>query len=154
MVELRLDIGAGDNRRPGFTTVDRREDADVVCDLEHTPLPFAAGSVAEVRAEQVLEHIHGLIPLMNDLHRILTAAGKLAIESPVCTDGSRWFGEAFRDPTHVRFFTHETFDYFTIGGRYEREGRSYGIVMWERLVQRIGGWNMHVELRKPTQGGL
>lgn len=144
-----MEIGAGDNRRPGFTALDRRDDADVVWDLENTPLPFDDGSVIEVRAEQVLEHIHGLIPLMNDLHRVLAPGGQLVIEVPLATDGTRWFGEAFRDPTHVRFFTHETFDYFTVGGTYEREGRSYGITMWKRLAQRIAGWNMHVELSKP-----
>lgn len=146
---LLLEIGAGDTRRPGFTTLDLRDDADVVWDLEDTPLPFADGSVAEVYAFQVLEHVRGLLPLLNDLHRILVPGGLLVVEVPVVFDGESWWHQPFRDPTHVRFFTHETFDYLCNGGRQSAGGRAYGAVMWDRLAQSVSGFNMRVDLRRP-----
>lgn len=53
--QLRLNLGAGDDRREGYLNVDLRvETADLVADVR--ALPFAAGSADELLAHDVLEH--------------------------------------------------------------------------------------------------
>jgi hypothetical protein len=58
-------------------------------------------------ANHVLEHINNFIPLMHELHRICKKGAIIKIRTPFY---SAW-GQ-FVDPTHVRFFTPFTFNYF------------------------------------------
>ena len=81
--------------------------ADVVWDLEKTPLPFDAGRFVHITARHVLEHIRNLVPLMADLHRILCPGGLLEIHCPYGSSDDAW-----EDPTHVRAFFKASWVYF------------------------------------------
>lgn len=70
-------------------------------------LPFKDNSVEEIIAEHVLEHVNNFIPLMHELNRICKKDSLIKIKTPFY---SSW-GQ-FNDPTHVRFFTPWTFEYF------------------------------------------
>lgn len=70
---------------------------------------FPDNTVDEILAFHVLEHIHNLIPLMDELHDALKPDGFLHIKVP----NAHHIKAAWSDPTHIRAFTPETFDYFT-----------------------------------------
>lgn len=56
MSDIRLNLGASDDAKPGFLSVDIAPPADVVCDLRE-PWPWKDGEVAEIYAKDVAEHI-------------------------------------------------------------------------------------------------
>lgn len=104
-----VDIGCGGNKQQAHALgVDRHPHAgvDVVTDLERG-LPFATSSVDRVFAVHFLEHVRGLIELMNEIHRVLKPDGVLHVIVPHCD-----FVNAIADPTHVRFFHAQTFKFF------------------------------------------
>lgn len=110
---IRLDLGCGSNKKPGYIGVDKYMESgvtDVVTDLDAPgmSLPYKDNSVDEIAAFHFLEHIHNLFPLMNECWRVLKPNGHMDIVVPSAESPM-----AFGDPTHVRFFTGETFHYFT-----------------------------------------
>lgn len=112
---LKLDIGCGRMPTTGHIGIDvsqfidqkGNKKVDVVRDVEKEGLPFCDNSTVHIQANNVLEHLSDLRFVLNECHRVLTKDGILEGDVPVAgTD------VAFRDPTHVRFFTKSTFSYF------------------------------------------
>lgn len=106
---LKVDLGCGRYGVPGAIGVDQSSDvgADIVVDFMENDLPFDDNSVGIVYCMQVFEHIDDIFSLMNKIHRVLHPTGRLIVEVPY------WSSEgAFRDPTHVRFFSEKSFDYW------------------------------------------
>jgi predicted SAM-dependent methyltransferase len=100
---------------------------DIVHDVsEHWP--FLNQRFEEIHANHVLEHVHQLIFVMNEAWRCLRPAGKIYISVPW------WSGTWARgDPTHVRQFDHNTFNYFS--DWFERS-KYLGIQgPWKKLAQ-------------------
>jgi|GEM_PF-1498113 len=80
---LRLNVGAGDDRRSGYLSVDLRADvADVVADA--TKLPFPTASASELVASDVLEHFPAsrTAEVLAEWRRVLAPGGKLTIRVP------------------------------------------------------------------------
>lgn len=104
-----LDVGVGATKqKPGAVGVDRHPGphVDVVADLLDG-LPFADRVIDRVYAVHVLEHIVDLVPVMNDLHRVLADDGVLHVLSP------HWRTvNAVADPTHVKYLDVQTFKWF------------------------------------------
>jgi len=73
-------------------------------------LPFADSSVSVVRAYDFFARVPParVVPLMNELHRVLVPGGWLLSRTP-STDGRG----AFQDPTHVSFWNENSFWYYT-----------------------------------------
>ena len=92
-----LDVGCGINKYPGSIGIDRNPDsrADVLCDLDHMPYPFADNSFDQLRAIHVIEHLSDVIRSMEEFHRLVRPGGRVRIETPHYTDFS-----SFCDPTH------------------------------------------------------
>jgi SAM-dependent methyltransferase len=107
---LKLDIGCGLRKREGFIGIDMSNDvgADVVLDVETQPLPFDDSSVDEIYCAHTIEHLHGLIPFMNECYRVLKPHGWMTVLAPYYTAI-----QASQDPTHVRYVSEQTFLYFT-----------------------------------------
>lgn len=106
--ELRLDIGCGPNKAPGFIGVDiqKFDGVDVVADMR-CKWPWGDESVTEVRSSHFLEHLtqDERVHFFNELHRVLIKGGKATIATP------HWLSErAYGDPTHkmppVTFFSY------------------------------------------------
>ena len=84
--------------------------ARCVCDIEKESLPYPDSTVDEIYSSQVFEHLRDLNSVMDECHRVLRPNGLLHIVVPY------WSSEgAFRDPTHVRFFSEKSFDYWEVG---------------------------------------
>jgi hypothetical protein len=96
---VRIDVGCGSAKRPGFVGLDYVDapGVDHVLDLTVDPFPFADDSVAEVFSAHFLEHI--AVP-----NHVLMEIGR------VCQDGARieiWTPYAFSHEAFV--YGHATF---------------------------------------------
>jgi len=95
---LKLDLGCGPNKRPGFLGVDSIDfvGVDQVVDLRQ-PWPWADGSVGEVFSSHFFEHLTNpeRVHAMNELYRVLTLGGKATIIVPEWSNAC-----AYGDPTH------------------------------------------------------
>jgi len=79
---IRLNVGAGDKKWPGWTNCDAHGDQDVLTDCR--TLPFNADHADEIQAIHFVEHIPRMEVdnMIADWHRVLKAGGKLVIEVP------------------------------------------------------------------------
>lgn len=86
---LKLDLGAGQNRREGFKGVDfvKTDQTDYVHDLFKFPWPFGDDSVEEAHASHFFEHVPAKVrpKFMDELYRILVPGGKVTIICPYYT---------------------------------------------------------------------
>jgi len=110
MNEKTLDIGCGNHKVKGSIGLDfvKQEGVDVVHNLEKIPYPFKDNSFDIIYANQVLEHLDiSLDRVLGELCRICKPGGviKIIVPHALCVG-------AFSDPTHKKFFTWFTFDYF------------------------------------------
>jgi predicted SAM-dependent methyltransferase len=83
---VRLNLGAGDDRRHGngWVNVDQRPDvADVVCGAENLA-PWDDGSVAEIQALDLLEHFwrDDVDAVLAEWRRVLHPGGLLTLRVP------------------------------------------------------------------------
>lgn len=118
MATRKLHLGCGHDRKEGYINIDSSPivKPDMVLDLEKLPLPVEDDSIDEIVANHVLEHIRNFVPLVHELHRISRSGTLIFIKTPFY---AAW-GQ-YNDPTHVRFFTPFTFDYFSEQGAYVHE---------------------------------
>lgn len=139
-----LELGGGESPKPGYVSLDIKKFNwwTVVWNLEDglpTKKKFSffkkyaiqLESVTNIFADNCLEHIHNLIPLMNDCYDVIAPKGKFLIIVPLASTTGDW-----KDPTHVRHFVPESFDYFDIDWNYGRQP-NYGIKKWKVLEKEV-----------------
>jgi len=104
-----LDVGCGINKFPGAIGIDINPAtaADVICNLDRFPYPFADGTFDRLRAIHVIEHLADVIRAMEEFHRLVRPGGRVRIETPHYTDFS-----SFCDPTHKHHLNSYSFRYF------------------------------------------
>jgi Methyltransferase domain len=92
---IKLDLGAGKNKKEGFLGVDRRkfEGIDVVTDLTKK-WPWKDETVGEIHASHVLEHFTGVerVQVFNEMYRVLQKGAKATIITPSWAS-SRAYGD-------------------------------------------------------------
>ena len=122
MADLKLHLGCGKSLLPDYIGVDLSPQlgVSVVCDLSKKPWPFQDSSVASCVLLNLLEHLPDTIQVMEELWRITKPGGVVSIQVPYYNSAG-----AFQDPTHVKFFTERTFDYFTTDGTTELSHYNY-----------------------------
>lgn len=105
----KINLGCGKDHKKGYINIDISSQVkpDKVVDLEKAKLPFKDDSVEEIISNHVLEHINNFVPLMHELHRICKEGAIIKIRVPFYNSP-----EQYTDPTHVRFFSPFTFNYF------------------------------------------
>lgn len=109
---VKLNVGCGAWIRDGWVNVDNVDlpGVDVIHDLDVQPWPFETGSVERIEAWQVFEHLWEPVGFMWEAWRVLQPGGVLFVATP------HWQSRnAHTDPTHKRFCTEETFDYWCVG---------------------------------------
>ena len=108
---LKLNLGSGRLRIPGFVTVDNNPQAgqvDVVHNLDVFPWPFQDSSVSEVVMDHVLEHLDDTIRAIQELYRISADGALLRILVP-------HFSCNWTHPGHRRAMGVGLFDHFDPG---------------------------------------
>jgi cyclopropane fatty-acyl-phospholipid synthase-like methyltransferase len=130
----------------GFVNVDavKQDGVDVVHDLDVGPWPFDDGAVKQIQAIDVFEHVAEPVLFMTESHRVLEPGGMLIIKAPhyKCRD-------AFTDPTHRRFPTEYTWDYWIPGtALFERHNAAYGAVSFDMVRREVFNGAIHIQLLK------
>lgn len=145
---MKLNLGAGSRAKHGYVNVDAAEmpGIDVVHDLDVFPWPFADGSADGIEAFDVFEHVDNPVGFMTECWRVLKPGGEVYIHT------TYWRSKnCYTDPTHKRFCTKRTFDYWIQGTRFfDRYGAAYGghSHPFTRTVTRVRGGELEVVLRK------
>ncbi len=138
----RANLGCGKDIRPGYVNVDGKPlpGVDVRVDLSRFPWPFRDNAFDEVLAIHVVEHLPDTIRVMEEIHRITSPGATVTIEVPHYKHSN-----AYKDPTHVRLFTEETFDYFG------KDDRSYYTHARFRVAKIEKVYDYHVDryVRRP-----
>ena len=133
---MKLNLGCSDRLRPGYINVDsfrptNADDSFLLMDLSKPWDKILSGSVEEIVADDIIEHLPDKILTMNEIHRVLAPGGLVHIFVPT-TDGRG----AWQDPTHVSYWNRNSFFYFTKGvAEYERFHKSYGITACFTVVK-------------------
>jgi len=107
---MKIHLGCGKSKRPGYIGVDFADlpGVDVIHDLNVLPYPFETNGADDVLLENILEHLPNTITVMEELWRMCKPGAEVEIWVPYYNSPG-----AHSDPTHVRFFTENSFDYFT-----------------------------------------
>jgi SAM-dependent methyltransferase len=135
-----LNIGCGRVRRDGAVNLDISPEvgADVVHDLNCVPWPFDDGQFEQVFAFDVLEHVHEVPRVLEEIHRVSRPGALLHVTVPHFSSAN-----AFTDLTHRHYFSWRSFDPFMPGdvldhysrARFRR--RSTRISFYPGLVNRV-----------------
>jgi len=125
----KLDIGCGINKKKGYMGVDvfPFKGVDFVCNLEK-PLPIRDNCIYKIHSYHSLEHIENLTELIKELERICKNDAEIEIYIPYFRSSG-----AFQDPTHRKFFTWLTFDYFS-GSKFVPH---YDLVKFKILEKKL-----------------
>ena len=125
-----LNLGAGARPLANAVNVDAVAETspDVVHDLNVRPWPFPSSEFAEVVGYDVLEHVVDVVAFMEEVHRVSTSGATVRLTVPHFSSANAW-----RDPTHVRAFAHDSLDYFTKGHALS----FYSSARFERVVASI-----------------
>ena len=138
---LKLNLGCGQYKKPGFVNVDAVEaaNADVTWDLEKFPYPFEDQSASVIEMDHSLEHLNAPFDVMAECHRILAPGGRLTIRVP-------HFSRGFTHPDHKRGYDVSFPFYFdpTFTGGYTG-------IHFEHVSMRLR-WYAQPYLKKVTLG--
>lgn len=129
---MKLNLGCGTDHIEGFVNVDK-VGGDVTLDLESYPWPWGDDSIAEIVCFHVIEHLHELVPFINECNRILAPSCRMTIKTPhpLC----EWF---YEDPTHIRGYAPNIWSVCFCGE---------GVVNYDMGIRKWAGCNVRVDTR-------
>lgn len=110
---IKLDIGCGANKQPGFVGIDIRElpGVDIVHDVEVFPWPLPDDCASLAVASHLVEHIDPhkgvFLRFMDEVWRVMKEDGQFLIATPYAGSYGYW-----QDPTHCNPCNEATWGYF------------------------------------------
>lgn len=137
-----LNLGAGRDKQPNFSSVDLHEPAKIMYDLDKYPWAWADSTIDNVAACMVLEHVQKPDRFVAEVHRILKPQGKFYVIVP----DSRSHEATWGPLTHLRGFSTVSFDHYDPSrdlGNWESTDNSLGSrgspfkVLFIQVVRRL-----------------
>lgn len=127
----KLNLGCGKKYLKNFTNLDYLPNIkkDISHNLNTIPYPFNDNSFDYIIADNVLEHLDDTVKVMEELHRIASNNATIEIVVPYFASYA-----AFNDPTHIRFFTYTTFDYFLENNPYNFYSKARFQILEKKLI--------------------
>lgn len=107
---MRIDIGCGPKKRPGYLGVDHspHEGVDYVCDIERDALPFEDTSVSDVFSSHCLEHLRDPERFFREIGRVAKDGACVEIWTPYAfSNGAFMF-------SHLQFLTEDHYAHMCI----------------------------------------
>src|SRR5205814_4829400 len=110
-----LDVGCGRAKFAGATGIDfaAAADADVRHDLNRFPYPLPEAAFDVILMRNVIEHLHDVVALMEEVHRVGRDGADVIVTTPHFSSLY-----SYQDPTHVRHLAYDSLEYFTEGTRH------------------------------------
>jgi SAM-dependent methyltransferase len=144
---VKLNLGCGETLLPGYVGLDILPPAHVIGDAR--ALPFASETFGEVLADNVCEHFdpRDLPHVFGEVHRVLAPGGFFRVIVPGADLNADL---AFRDPTHLNFWSRGRTEYLWIGGQQWRHGERAGFPPFAAIrgPVPVDGWAWLFDLRK------
>ena len=101
---IKLNLGCGQNSKPGYVNVDKYGQPDIRHDLETFPWPWEDNTVSEIVLNHVLEHLGQsqavYLKIIQEMYRICVPGAVIQVAVPHPRSD-----EFINDPTHVRVVT-------------------------------------------------
>lgn len=141
-----LDLGCGLNKTNYENAVvvgvdiGARMEPDLVWDLNVTPWPFDDCEFDCLVCHDILEHLDDLTLTMREIHRVAKSGASVHIRVPFFASA-----DMFTDPTHRRFFSARTLDYYC--GGFGRQAH-FSDKLFRKVNTSIEFWSI------PRLGGL
>lgn len=128
-----LDVGCGTAKTKGAIGIDRIKlnGVDIVHDLNKFPWPLKDETFDEIYMNDIIEHLDDTIKVMEECYRLLKSGGKLYIR--VVYWNHKY---SFSDPTHVRFFSEISFEFFTGKRRSYYTNAKFKLEKFEYIYDR------------------
>ncbi len=142
---MKINFGCGNDIKKGFLNVDkiRLKGVDKVMDLDRFPYDLPDSSVDEILCKHLLLHVKDVNKVIKEFHRILKPKGKLNIIVPHFT-----YAGSFTDPTGLRTFAYNYFDYFVKGYHYNYYyDFGFSRIIGKKIIfgKRYAIWNYFIE---------
>ena len=148
---MKLNLGCGDTKKADYLNVDMSKacNPDFVWDIRNIPYPEDWEGAERIEMNNIAEHIEAetFIKVVNECNRILKPGGTLWIRVPELRSDN--LIPCFTDPTHVNYFTEQTFGYYLKGHqRFNHFGKDYNIIPWSGRNQERHGIFLEITLTK------
>jgi len=103
------------------------------------------GKVEGIRSHHCIEHLDTIIPLMNDVYKVMKKNALFELSTPLA--GTK---EWYQDPTHKRAYVPESFLYFAKDSPFKKEQNEYGISARFEIIKNevVDNWQLEVALKK------
>lgn len=84
MIDIKLDLGCGLNCKPGFVGVDiePKTKANIIWDLNRTPIPIDSNSVVEVYSRHMIEHLNDPFSFLEEVWRVCKHDARVTFSFP------------------------------------------------------------------------
>lgn len=152
---MKINLGAGGDPELGeeWVNVDHLElpGIQVVHNLVFFPYPFEDGVAEHIKAVDVVEHLPNYTPdwrpsivaFVEECHRILQPGGTLFIQTPGWDADFLWI-----DPTHVRGFDPQSFDFFDESTHFGQTTGFYSPAKFSVSCTKLKNRNLQFLMRK------
>jgi SAM-dependent methyltransferase len=142
---MNINLGCGDTRMEDAVNVDfRQTDAvDVRHDLSIYPWPFDDNEFNNVHATDIIEHMLWVVLFIDECWRIVKPTGHLYIRTTYFRSE-----QSYKDPTHLHFFTLDSFDFFDPDTDTGTKYPWYSERKWTVVKKGISGQETVFDLQK------
>ena len=130
----KIDVGCAFRKPKGYWGIDKVKvpGVDQIVDLTKFPWPLPNNYFNEVRLWHILQFLPETVRTMEEVWRIAKPNAKVIIGVPYFNTSM-----AFGDPSHIRYFTEETFKFFTKDSWYVSQHDAYTKAKFEIVSQEF-----------------